>query len=276
MCACEHTCAYGESKGGRWPCGPLGPLEHHFILGKKKTICVRLSVAVRVLAARAMATEAAPVLALAAPRTDIDVLPYIDLQYNDASVRQQVESLIAAELKTFSPSPDALAHLPLREPSFEGCPMLQAEWLRVCAQEPMPPMDVSRYQLDPPPRAKQADLAAWNRSVENAQAQLEHQGTRLDNLELLQQHGANLWLAHLDGLEAASKRLSAEEAEIANSVEQLNRKRKADQLELGPKLARLEAGWVDRVKKNLTIEAQCIQLEQECKMLRRSLDPTAH
>jgi len=245
-------------------------------LGKKKTICVRLSVAVRVLAARAMATEAAPVLALAAPRTDIDVLPYIDLQYNDASVRQQVESLIAAELKTFSPSPDALAHLPLREPSFEGCPMLQAEWLRVCAQEPMPPMDVSRYQLDPPPRAKQADLAAWNRSVENAQAQLEHQGTRLDNLELLQQHGANLWLAHLDGLEAASKRLSAEEAEIANSVEQLNRKRKADQLELGPKLARLEAGWVDRVKKNLTIEAQCIQLEQECKMLRRSLDPTAH
>jgi len=219
--------------------------------------------------------DAEPTLALTAPRTDIDALPYIDHQFNDSALRQQVERLIAVELKTFSPSPDALAHLPLREPNFEGYPMMQAEWLRVCAEEPMPTMDVSRYQLDPPPRAKQGDVAAWNHAVDNAQAQLEHQGTRLDNLELMQQYGANLWLAHLNGLEVASKRQAAENAELSTSIEGLNRARKAEQMKLGPKLARLEAGWVDGVKKNLEIEAQCMQLEQECTMLRRSLDPTA-
>ena len=56
--------------------------------------------------------------------------------------------------------------------------MLQAEWMRVCDQQPMSRIDTSRYQLDPPPVAKQADPLAWRRAVENAEAQLEHQGTR--------------------------------------------------------------------------------------------------
>ena len=56
--------------------------------------------------------------------------------------------------------------------------MLQAEWMRVCDRQPMPRLDVSRYQLEPPPAAKQADPVAWRRAVENAEAMLEHQATR--------------------------------------------------------------------------------------------------
>ena len=56
--------------------------------------------------------------------------------------------------------------------------MLQAEWMRVCDQQPMPRIDTSRYQLEAPPSAKQADPVAWRRAVENAEAQLEHQANR--------------------------------------------------------------------------------------------------
>lgn len=56
--------------------------------------------------------------------------------------------------------------------------MLQAEWMRVCDEQPMPRIDTSRYQLDAPPQAKQADPVAWRRAVENAEAQLEHQANR--------------------------------------------------------------------------------------------------
>mmetsp|Transcript_10815 Transcript_10815/g.32210 ORF Transcript_10815/g.32210 Transcript_10815/m.32210 type:complete len:226 (-) Transcript_10815:272-949(-) len=212
---------------------------------------------------------------LRAPRVEIDALPYIDGQYNEPAMRAEVERLIAEELKTFAPRPDALAHLPAAEPDFANHPMLQAEWLRVNAQEPMPTMDVSRYQLDPPPKQKQQDPMAWERSVGNAQAQLEHQATRLDNLELLQQHGANQWLAHLSNLERASSRLASEAAGLSQEVDGVNRSRKEEQVELQPKLARLEAGWVGGVKKNLQIEAECLRLEAECAAMRKQLDPTA-
>ncbi|EOD29904.1 hypothetical protein EMIHUDRAFT_233271 [Emiliania huxleyi CCMP1516] len=132
------------------------------------------------------------------------------------------------------------------------------------AMQPMPTMDVSRYQLDPPPKQKQQDPMAWERSVGNAQAQLEHQATRLDNLELLQQHGANQWLAHLSNLERASSRLASEAAGLSQEVDGVNRSRKEEQVELQPKLARLEAGW-----------AECLRLEAECAAMRKQLDPTA-
>ena len=77
-------------------------------------------------------------------------------------------------------------------------------WMRVCDGQPMPKIDTSRYALDPPPPAQQTDPEAWRRAVQNAQSQLEHQNTRLGNLELLQQHGAPLWRAHLDVLDKAS------------------------------------------------------------------------
>ena len=107
--------------------------------------------------------------------------------------------------------------------------------MRVCDQQPMPKLDTTRYQLDAPPSHLQADLAAWRKSTDNAQAQLEHQGNRcaahcveeagclraahgpcphfarrLVNLELLQKFGANAWRAHLDALEAANKRCGAQ------------------------------------------------------------------
>eukprot|EP00908_Phaeocystis_cordata_P006975 Transcript_17617.p3 GENE.Transcript_17617~~Transcript_17617.p3 ORF type:complete len:155 (-),score=64.44 Transcript_17617:24-488(-) len=149
--------------------------------------------------------------------------------------------------------------------------MLQAEWMRVCDEQPMPRIDTSRYQLDAPPQAKQADPVAWRRAVENAEAQLEHQANRLTNLELLQKHGANLWLAHLNALSGASAGLAAVHTDLAGQIEAVNRKRKAEQIEVGPHLTRLETEWVGAVKKNLEIEGHCMRLETECAALQKRL-----
>jgi len=139
-------------------------------------------------------------MALPAPTTLIDALPYVDSQYNDAKMKKRVDQLVQAEMKTFAPR-DYVAHLPQYEPNFEvraggawppaghethhlllllrqDHPVLQAEWMRVCDQQPMSKIDTSRYALDPPPVAKQADPQAWRRAVENAEAQHEHQNTR--------------------------------------------------------------------------------------------------
>ena len=114
---------------------------------------------------------------------------------------------------------------------------------------------------------KGAAASAWN-----ARAQLMHQSNRLVNLELLHQHGAKLWIAKNNELEASAKQLEAKEAEITGKIEALNRKRKADQLAVAPKLQAMEAEWVASVKKNLEIEAKNLQLEAECEELRKSME----
>lgn len=239
--------------------------------------------------------------ALPAPHTDVDTLPYVDTQYNDPELKARVDAMIQAELKTFKPK-EYLAHLPeMHEPNFDDHPLLQAEWMRVCEEQPMSKMDTTRwaappllraparprasrarvpavrprYNLEGPPPARQTDLKAWGRAVGNAQAQLEHQDNRVVNLELLQKHGANTWRAHLQALEAIATRYAAEKDELGVQIDALNRKRKLEQTEVGPKLQRLEAEWVAAVKKNATIEAACEQLEGDCAILRQHLDPTS-
>ena len=62
------------------------------------------------------------------------------------------------------------------------------------------------------------------------------------------------------------------ERELADEIESINRKRKADQLAVGPQLSALEAEWVGGVKKNLEIESQCLKLEAECAALREAVE----
>jgi hypothetical protein len=57
-------------------------------------------------------------MALPAPTTLIDALPYVDSQFNDAKMKQRVDQLVQAEMETFAPR-DYVAHLPQYEPNFE-------------------------------------------------------------------------------------------------------------------------------------------------------------
>uniref|UniRef100_A0A7S0L8W3 Pre-mRNA-splicing factor SPF27 n=1 Tax=Coccolithus braarudii TaxID=221442 RepID=A0A7S0L8W3_9EUKA len=221
------------------------------------------------------AMSTAPALALTAPRELVDALPYVDAQYNDAALKAKVDAAIKDEMERMDASEYTRRFTPW-EPNFKGHPMLEAEWFRVCEEQPMPQMDTSRYQMDPPPPKQHSNPAAWARAVGNAQAQLEHQANRLDNLELLQKFGANQWRIHLNSLEAANSRLAEEQAVLVTEIADVNRKRKLEQVEVGPKLSQLEADWVSTVKKNLEIEGQVARLDMECAAYRQQLDPTVH
>jgi len=69
--------------------------------------------------------------------------------------------------------------------------------------------------------------------------------------------------------------MSKEKEEIVAKIMEVNRKRKLEQVDLGPKLSQLEADWVATVKKNLEIEGQIALLQAECQTYRKQLDPTA-
>ena len=60
---------------------------------------------------------------------------------------------------------------------------------RVKAKLPMPPLDNTRFRLEPPSLLKRNDYGEWKKAVDNAHSQLEHQYTRILNLELMLKYG---------------------------------------------------------------------------------------
>ena len=113
---------------------------------------------------------------------------------------------------------------------MQALPLVAAELGRASKGQAMAPLDMARYELRAPEEARQSDPAAWAKSVENAQAQLQHQAARLVNLELLQKHGANAWLVHNYQLEAMVKAVQAEVDRLQKEMLELNVQRKATQV----------------------------------------------
>ena len=62
--------------------------------------------------------------------------------------------------------------------ALQGHPVLQAEYDRVRAEQPMPELDKLRYKCLPPPENRKNDVAAWHSALDNAHSQLEHQYNR--------------------------------------------------------------------------------------------------
>jgi len=82
----------------------------------------------------------------------------------------------------------------------------------------MPPLEITRFRLDPPPQAKRGDVAAWRSALDNANAQLEHQLNRIANLELLLKFGPNSWRAQTQLSSAAAKQLEAQLTDTRKQV----------------------------------------------------------
>lgn len=128
---------------------------------------------------------------------------------------------------------------------------------------PLPPPDAARYQLDPPTGRAAADPAAWRAALDSAKAQLEHQGARIQNLELLLKYGANAWLASNKALEAAVAGQARELQGLSSQVDGVNKTRKLQQQAAGSELAVLEGQWRQLVAKNAMLEATCAELEAQ-------------
>ena len=82
------------------------------------------------------------------------------------------------------------------------------------AGKALPPMDMTRFSLTPPPAERASDLGAWKTANANARAQLEHQSVRLTNLELLFKFGANASKAQLNHINASAAQSERQVREV--------------------------------------------------------------
>lgn len=185
-----------------------------------------------------------PAGAVPEPDTLVDALPYVDLQYNDPALRAQVEALITAEMGLSTKAPEEYLVDKGMADEYEfnahDSVFLQTEWDRVAAGKAQTPLDMSAYKVEPPPEEQRDSLDAWQKAVNNAYAQLEHTHTRLMNLELLTKFGPNAWKLHTEQLQSYKTSVDNNLADCQQDIENLNRKRKAEQLQAGSRFRQLE------------------------------------
>ena len=201
------------------------------------------------------------------PQVVVDALPYIDLEYTP-EFREAALALVEEETRRYRPTKNYLDHLPTLTLNAFETPLLRSEYDRVSSRTPMEPLSMKRYELPTPPAGKMTDVAAWTECVENSRAQLEHQRTRIANLELMLEFGCEAWKVYNEVLQKMVGQLQAQLAQVKKDVQEVNWARKNQQTAVGEKLKGLEASWVGLVSKNYEIEQALVKMEAEMKKLK--------
>ncbi|GAB1869195.1 Pre-mRNA-splicing factor SPF27 [Camponotus japonicus] len=200
----------------------------------------------------------------------VDALPYIDQGYDEPGVREAALAMVEEETRRYRPTKNYLEHLqPLNITAFET-EVMKHEFERMQNRLPMEVLSMKRYELPPPPSGKLNDLAAWNESVQNSSAQLEHQATRICNLELMMDYGCEAWKSYLEVLVQLVGQAQKQLQVLRKMIQEINWQRKSMQTQGGDKLRALEAQWVGLVSKNYEIEQACVHLEEEIQKIMMS------
>ncbi|XP_014204281.1 pre-mRNA-splicing factor SPF27 [Copidosoma floridanum] len=191
----------------------------------------------------------------------VDALPYIDQGYDDPGIRQAAVEMVEEEIRRFRPTKNYLEKIPILNVTLFETEVLRHEFDRLQNRLPMEVLSMKRYELPPPPAGKLNDLAAWHESVENSCAQLEHQATRICNLELMIVYGCEAWKTYLKLLTKSVSSLQKQIQVYKKLIQQVNWHRKSLQTQGGEKLRAFEAEWVALVSKNYQIEQACVYVE---------------
>lgn len=207
----------------------------------------------------------------------IDALAYIDT-HTDPALKPQIEQLIAEEMHKSENKLDF--YLAQLEPEVEvkfSSPSLQEHWEAICENkgQPVSSFDVTRYKIQAPPKADQDDLQAWIQATNNAKSQLEHQKARTVNLELLNRFGAHTWKIHNEQLAAQNKAFEYEIARLNQDSLLVNRKRKADQMGVGPRLEALHDKFYEIARSNVEVDSQNQALRRKIDSLTPTPSTTA-
>ncbi|CAM1323288.1 BCAS2 (predicted) [Pycnogonum litorale] len=193
----------------------------------------------------------------------VDALPYIDQGYDEPGVREAALAMVEEETRRYRPTKSYLDYLPSVNLNSFTTDIMQAEFDRLQSRLPMEMLSMKRYELPQPPAGKMTDIAAWSECFENSMAQLEHQSTRITNLELMSRFGCEGWKVYnavlYEMLQQAQKQLQ----QLKKQIQEINWARKTSQTEAGKELQNLEESWVGLVSKNYEIERACVELEME-------------
>ena len=202
----------------------------------------------------------------------VDALPYFDKGYEEGGVRDAAIAMVEEETRRYRPTRNYLSYLPTPNVSAFETEIMKNEFERLSARQPMELLSMRRYELPTPPSGQRNDITAWEECVKNSQAQLQHQEVRIENLELMQEHGCNAWKVYNDQLVTMLQDAQKKLQDIKKKIQEVNWERKTKQMQAGEKLRDLEANWVNLVSKNYEIEEAILKLKMDLAVKGKDVD----
>ncbi|KAM4048204.1 pre-mRNA-splicing factor SPF27 [Anomaloglossus baeobatrachus] len=199
----------------------------------------------------------------------VDALPYFDQGYDAAGVREAAAALVEEETRRYRPTKNYLSYLPTPDYAAFETEIMRNEFERLSARQPLELLSMKRYELPAPSSGQRNDITAWQECVNNSMAQLEHQAVRIENLEIMSQHGCNAWRVYNENLVRMIESAQKDLQKLRKRIQDLNWQRKNSQLTSGAKLREMESTWVSLVSKNYEIERAIVQLENEINQLKQ-------
>ncbi|KAI8849227.1 Pre-mRNA-splicing factor SPF27 [Chytridium lagenaria] len=182
-------------------------------------------------------------------------LPYIDKEFEDERLQRYAEDAIREEMqRSKGIGPAAVDEFAL----FMTDELLKKEMERVSKGESISAIDTARFRL----------RMQVGQAVQNAFAQLEHKHNQMLNLELINKFGSNAWRIHNAQLDSVIAKLQQELEAQKQSVSDINKERKTDQMRVGFTLSALETRWGHLVDQCLRVDIACEMLEAEVASLR--------
>jgi hypothetical protein len=199
----------------------------------------------------------------------VDALPYIDTQLGSTEVAQQVKALIDEEMSHFEPR-DYLSTLPEPELPFLASDTMVKEFARIEAGQPFTGIDTGRYKVEAPDGADGQDHEHWKKQADNLNMQLEYNRLRCTNLEMLDRWGNKAWIAHSCLVRATERILGNEANGLRAAREEVNKKRKLDQISCGNELRKLNNELESYMSDNGEVHRALWSLEGEVERLKRT------
>merc|ERR1712139_471890 len=111
-------------------------------------------------------------------------------------------------------------------------------------------------------------MPGWKNAMNNGKSQVQHQAVRIENLDLMSEHGPMAWRMYNTYLETSHASMKAKLEATKAEIEEVNKKRKLEQTTGGRKVRELEITWDELARKNLSIDAACKSLDRDIKRLR--------
>ncbi|GAB0137018.1 hypothetical protein EsDP_00005301 [Epichloe bromicola] len=185
-------------------------------------------------------------------------LPYIDASPSETDL-QAAAALVQTELAT-TPAPELP---PLPPPNFS--PAMVTEMARIASATPLAPIDTKRYEAQDLPGPSEPSTATQQLQsvLSKAYTSNAYLKSRIENLALLDQHGANAWLLSNYHSENELRSVEKELADTKRQIDEVNNLRARRQGQIKGEMEGLEETWRKGVGRVLETEIAVEELRAE-------------
>jgi pre-mRNA-splicing factor SPF27 len=198
----------------------------------------------------------------------VDALPYIDTDYGaSADISMAVKRLIDEEMKSM-PKKDYLEKLPLPPtPYMDESPIFKEASERVATGTKM---DVIKgYDVAAPQGMKGREVKSWEEAVTRAEIKSAYDENQAVNVDLMATFGKPAWMAHVNqGLEY-EKVLRLEATNLRGACEEVNKRRKLEQISCGNQLRGLLRQAEELERNTAEVNGACAMIEMDVDRLKR-------